>query len=177
MRKRLSVEEFGEQFSLVKQSSWRWECQGDYPVDHESMRHWRANQVTNDPEDSEWVRYIRELRAASIPFERVRMVTEPLTDYLAWMLAITNSNIDAGEDIRWCKESVAHELGMPDYDFYIFDDNRVVIFHHDSEKVFTHAEVIDDEASVAAHRALRDKVWPYAVRHREFLFDAIKNGV
>ena len=180
MRKRISVEEFGEQFSTVKQSSWRWECQGDYPIDHESMKKWLAKEPISQEEykeDSEWLLYIQGLNEAGIPFERARMVTEPLTDYLAWMLAVTNSNIDAGEDIRWCKESSIRDLGMPDYDFYIFDDNRVVIFHHDENKIFTHAELVDDEASVAAHRALREKVWPHAVPHREFLFETIKNGV
>ena len=176
MRKSLDPTEFSALFEGVKRSAWRWECQGDYSTDHQKVENWLSGRVARG-EYSDWFRYIQEITSEGILFERVRMVTEPLTDYLVWMLAVTNRNVDAGEDIRWCKESSVKELGMPSYDFYIFDDNRVVILRHDEEKNFTHAEIIDDEDFVAEHRALRDKVWPYGVRHREFLFNAIKAGV
>lgn len=179
MRKSINpADEFDALFPTVKRSSWRWECQGDYTVDRESVRRWRdGEQRPEDEKHRGWVRYIGGLREAGIPFERVRMLTEPLTDYLAWMLAITNWNIDAGEEIRWIKESQARELGAPDYDFYVFDDNRVVILNFDGDKVLTGAEVIDDEDVVAEHRAWREKVWPQAVKHREYLFEVIKRGV
>lgn len=178
MRKSINPDdEFAALFPTVTTSSWRWECQGDYLVDHEKVQRWRnGEREEQNYEERDWVRYIRGLRQAGIPWERVRMLTEPVTDYLTWMLAITNWNIDAGEDIRWIKESRARELGAPDYDFYLFDDNRVVIMHFDDDKVLTGAEVVDDEDVVTEHRAWRDTVWPHAVRHREYLFDIIKKG-
>lgn len=178
MRKLINADtEFTALFSTVTRSSWRWECQGDYTVDHEKVQRWRSGETQQENERDDWVVYIRGLRQAGIPFERVRTLTEPLTDYLVWMLAITNWNVDAGEDIRWIKESRARELDMIDYDFYLLDDNRVVIMHFDDDKVLTGAEVVDDEDVVAEHRAWRDTVWPHAVRHREYLFDVIKKGV
>ena len=178
MRKLINAgDEFSALFAAVSRSSWRWECQGDYRSDHELVRRWRGGERTReDHEERDWVRYIRGLREAGIPFERVRMLTEPLTDYLAWMLANTNPNVDAGEDIRWLTENKARELGAPDYDFYIFDDDRVVILNFE-DMVLTGAEAIDDEDVVAEHRAWREKVWPHAVKHREYLFDVIKRGV
>jgi uncharacterized protein DUF6879 len=179
MRKLINpADEFVALFPTVVRSSWRWECQGDYTVDHDNVRRWRNGEPDRDDLiHRDWVRYISGLRQAGIPFERVRMLTEPLTDYLTWMLAITNWNIDAGEDIRWIKESKARELGVPDYDFYIFDDNRVVIMNFGEDKLLINAELVDDEDVLEEHRAWRDRVWPHAVRHRDFLFDVIKKGV
>lgn len=177
MRKLINPDdEFAALLRTVTRSSWRWECQGDYRVDHQKVQGWLSGESRENEEAREWVRFIGGLRQSGIPWERVRMLTEPLSDYLAWMLANTDWNINAGEDIRWIKESKARELGAPDYDFYIFDDNRVVIMHFDEEKVLTGAEVVDEEDVVAEHRAWRDTVWPHAVPHREYLFDVIKKG-
>jgi hypothetical protein len=166
-------EEFGALFPGIKRSSWRWECQGDYKVDHPKVQRWREGK-TEDPEDTRgwWIEFQRGLKEAGIPFERVRMLTEPLTEYLRWMLDITDWNIDAGEDIRWLPESKARELDMPRYDFYLFDDNRVVLMHFDDEKLLSGAEIVDDADVVAQHQEYRQRVWSLATPHREYVNSA-----
>lgn len=164
------AEEFKALFSGIKRSSWRWECQGYYKVDDEQLQRWREGKQRDERDKGRWwVEFQRGLRDAGIPFERVRMLTEPLTEYLEWMLDTTDWNIDAGEDIRWLPESKARELDMPRYDFYLFDDDRVVIMHIDDEKVLTGAEIVDDADVVSQHQEYRQRVWPLAVRHREYV--------
>lgn len=166
-------DEFGALFPGIKRRSWRWECQGYYNVDDEKMVRWREGKPPlEDPEHRPWVEFQRGLKEAGIPFERVRMLTEPLTEYLRWMLDITDWNVDAGEDIRWLPESKARELDMPRYDFYLFDDNRVVILLFDDEKVLTGAEIVDDADFVAQHQEYRQRVWSLATPHREYVNSA-----
>jgi hypothetical protein len=161
--------DFAALFPSIKASSWRWECQGDYQVDGAALHRWRNGLAFQESEAGHsWLAYIRDLRSRGIPFERVRMITDPVTDYLRWMVSITDRNIEAGEDIRWLHQAVAVDLGMPDYDFYVFDDDRVVILHFDDAKVLTGEELIDEPDVVAQHREFRDRVWHHAVQHRDF---------
>lgn len=157
-------------FESVTRSSWRWECQGRYDVDRAGLERWlRGEPEIEDDEDRAWVAYIQGLTRAGIPFERVRMLADPPTDYNRWMLDITGRNVAAGESIRWISEGRARELGMPTYDFYLFDEARLAVLRFDRDTVLTGVEVIDDENVVDQHRQLRDQVWPLAVPHAEYV--------
>ncbi|MCP2255498.1 hypothetical protein LY13_004274 [Prauserella aidingensis] len=161
----------------VRVSSWRWECQGEYrePDEREPWRRWRDGRPDNSFMHG-WVKTIRSITEAGKRFERVRMVTEPPTDYLQWMFSFTHINIEAGEDIRWLAESRAHalELPMPEHDFYIIDDERVAILHF-GENGVAGAEVLDDPETLAKHRQWRDLVWPMAVPHMESEYSSARS--
>lgn len=148
-------------------SAWRWECQGVYASDLPAMRRDQAGDSADSPHRTAWLDHIRAITTAGKTFARVRMLTEPLTDYLAWMIGRTQANVDAGEDIRWLPEAQARELNMPDYDFYLLDDARVAIMRFDTAKVLTDIEVVTDEHTIAQHRSYRDLAWPLAVRHAD----------
>lgn len=167
----LGADQLGDLFATIERSSWRWECQGHYAVDEPEVRRWLTGQPAprGTAEDLAWRAYIQGLRERSIPFERVRMLTEPLTDYLRWMLATTQWNIDSGEDIRWLDQAVARDLGMPEYDFYVFDDNRVAILRFDEAKELLGVDLTDDIEAVDQHRAWRAAAWPHAVRHADYV--------
>jgi hypothetical protein len=157
-------------FSTVTRSSWRWECQGHYEIDRAALERWlRGEPEIEDDDDRAWVAYIRRLAQAGIPFERVRMQPEPPTDYIRWMIDTTTRNINAGEDIRWITETRARELKMPTYDFYLFDNSRLAILHFDADTVLTGVEVIDDGDVVDQHQRMRDRVWPQAVPHLDYV--------
>lgn len=161
--------DFAALFPAVTASSWRWECQGHYAVDQDELDQWLAGTPkAEDDSDRAWYAYIRSLAGRAIPFQRVRMLTDPLTDYLRWMLATTHRNIAAGEDIRWITQGEASELGMPDYDFYVFDDDRIAILHFDNAKILTGATIDDAPHVVDQHRRWRDLVWQHAVRHEDY---------
>jgi hypothetical protein len=157
-----------ELFRTFTRSSWRWECQGDYAIDETALQRWRDGQPPDMTMKGPWLQYIREVIAAGKSFDRVRVLTEPLTEYLRWLLERTASNVAAGEDIRWIDQVSAADLGMPDYDFYLFDDNRVAIMRFGPDKLISDLEVTDEPAVVAQHQIYRDTVWPRAIPHAEY---------
>lgn len=162
--------EFRELVTSFRSSAWRWECQGTYrePNEQAPFEAWRAGSSDTSWMDG-WAATIRRLTAEGKTFARVRMLTEPLTEYLRWMLSFTHVNVDAGEDIRWVTESTARGLGdMPTHDFYLLDDERVVLMEFGDHGV-AGAEVTDDPDIVAQHRAWRDRVVPVAIPHRAYL--------
>lgn len=168
-------EDFAALFTTVRRSSWRWECQGYYAVDAAEVDAWLAGEPSSSSfEDEAWLDYIRGLRDRGIPFQRLRMLTNPVTDYLRWMLTAIDRNVEAGEDVRWIHEAAALDLGAaPAYDYYLFDDGtphaRVAIFEFDDDKHLLGVTVDDDPAVVAEHRRWRDKVWPHATPHAEMV--------
>ncbi|PKV95937.1 hypothetical protein ATK30_6870 [Amycolatopsis echigonensis] len=155
-------------FGSFARSSWRWECQGDYAIDAAALQRWRDGRPADMTRKAPWLQYIREITAAGKTFDRVRMLTEPPTEYLRWLVEQTDSNIDAGEDIRWITQSAAAELGMPSYDFYLFDDSRVAIMRFGPDKLLSDLEIRDEPDVVARHRAYRDAVWPRAMPHSDY---------
>lgn len=164
----LPVDQLSALFASVTRSVWRWECQGHYEVDEAELARWRAGLPSElDTETIAWHDYIRGLRRRAIPFQRVRMITEPATEYLIWLMTTTDANIDAGEDIRWVHESVARDLGLPEYDYYLVDDERVAIMRFDAEYTLVDVKVTTQPDVVAQHRRWRDLVWHHAVQHRE----------
>ncbi|MQA07248.1 MAG: hypothetical protein GEU98_01625 [Pseudonocardiaceae bacterium] len=153
-------------------SSWRWECQGDYSaIDTTLLQRWRDG-LGRDPEDDRpWVEYIQGLRRHGIPFERARVLTDPLTEYLQCQLDFTYMNVDAGEDIRWVQQADAAALGMPAYDYYLIDSARVAMLDFSDDGTLADVRTSSDEEVLAEHRRWRDVIWPHAVPHKRYLSD------
>ncbi|MGH3862522.1 DUF6879 family protein [Actinokineospora sp.] len=165
-RQRLAPSELGRLFALVRRSCRRWECQPYYAVDEAELQAWRDGRVLPESqEDQEWEAYIRDLRAAAIPFERVRMVHEPVTEYQRWIHSTTDRNVRLGEDVRWLAESDARRLAMPADDFYLIDDQCVAVLRFDRLGEMKSVDVDDDAGVVARYRTYGDRAWAVATEH------------
>lgn len=164
MMERLSVEEFDRLFTGFTRSLWRWECQPEYhePEEVDPFARWKAGEPDDLAWLTGWCDQVREATRAGRRFERVRVLADPPTDYQTWLLAIAPMNIEAGEDIRQLEERRAADLGLPDYDFVIVDD-EVAARMHFADTGFIGAEMITDAATVAEHRAWRDLAWRHAI--------------
>ncbi|WP_116206203.1 DUF6879 family protein [Amycolatopsis circi] len=162
-------DEFAALLRSVRRSSWRWECQGEYAVDRPEVERWLAGEPAIETDDDRaWLAHLARLRADGIPFQRVRVYPDPINDYLAWMRQAVGPNVAAGEDVRWLPEATAHEHGLPGYDFYLLDDERVAVLQFE-DKELAGVVVDDDPAVLAEHRAWRDTAWPIATPHAEYV--------
>lgn len=165
----LSPDEFGDAVMDYARSAWRWECQGEYrePSEVAPIQAWREGRIEDSYRHRPWLDEVRHVRAEGRLWQRVRMLTDPLTEYLRWMLDTTFLNLDAGEDIRWISQQQAAKLGMPDYDFYLLDDERVLRLQF-GDHGLTGAEMVTDSGDVARHRGWRDLAWDAAIPHVEY---------
>src|SRR5580698_9551400 len=105
----LSPDEFGDAVMDYARTAWRWECQGEYrePSEGAPIQAWREGRIEDSYRHRPWLDEMRRNRAEGRVWQRVRMLTDPLTEYLKWMLDTTFLNVDAGEDIRWLAQSHA----------------------------------------------------------------------
>ncbi|HEX3779920.1 MAG TPA: hypothetical protein VHX38_09640 [Pseudonocardiaceae bacterium] len=158
---------FERLFDTFERSAWRLECQGIYdePEEREPMRRFLAGEPNDMAWFADWPVWIRNQRESGRTVGRVRMLTDPLTDYLRFELSITPPAVDAGEDIRLVDQHVFESLEIPREDFWIFDDSTVALLHFGGSGV-SGAEIIIDPGRVASFRDRQRCAWDAAVPYR-----------
>lgn len=109
---------------------------------------------------------IRQATVEGKRFARVRVVTVPLTDYSRFGLYCARYTNAAGEDIRYLARQDA--VGLPDYDYWLFDSRKLVRMHFDADETFLGGEIIDDPAVIVQHNYWRDAAWHHASRRDDF---------
>ena len=100
------------------------------------------------PNDHPWLERVRHHCRAGKLMRRVRVVTYPLTDYLRMEMAWYRKSVEAGEDIRITETRLSG-------DFWLFDDQTVVVLHYDSEGRFTGTTT--EQGSLTLYLSLRDR--------------------
>ncbi|WP_324610187.1 DUF6879 family protein [Streptomyces sp. WM6378] len=96
------------------------------------------------------------------------MVDDPPTEGQRYLLASGLGNVLAGEDIRNLARVDAEKLGLPDWDFWLFDSRTLVRFVFDDQDTTLGVIVSEDPTEVLAACQARDKAWHHAVRTEEF---------
>ena len=82
---------------------------------------------------------------------RVRLVVEPLSDYVRWELTAMRWSVEAGEDIRVLPAGQAGAWPAVD-DFWLFDDTLAVRMEYDTGGRFLGGRPSDDVAPLLAVR-------------------------
>jgi hypothetical protein len=162
MGERLSGEDFNNLFKYFQHTAFRLEVQPVYLVEDEQEQvaaflAGSARPPTEFESYAAWLQQIRTLTAEGKRIGRVRVLTEPPTDYLRWEAWAGQWNITAGEDIRYIASSRANEIGLPlDYDWWLFDSLRLAVMKFDPDGRPLGGEIITDPAIVVKHGAWRD---------------------
>jgi hypothetical protein len=176
MAELVTGQEWGRLLRTFARSAWRLETQGIYREPYEA-EHFRRF-LDGEPDDLEWMRdwldTIRAITQVGRFFGRVRVLTQPLTDYLRWEIQVTPVNIEAGEDIRFLTADQAADLGLPGHDYYLFDDELVARMYF-GDQGFLGAELITDPSTVAQHRAWRELAWGHAMTFTDYARTAPTN--
>jgi hypothetical protein len=166
----IPFEEITHLFREFEHTAWRLETQRGYATDRVSpswQRFEQGERFGYNP-GSPWHANVRAQSEQGRRFERVRLVDDPPTDGQRFLLATGLGNVEAGEDIRNLYRAQADALGLPSYDFWLFDSRTLAKFHIDQEGVTLGVEVIEDPAQVLAACQARDAAWHYAVPTVEF---------
>lgn len=158
-------------FRDFRHTAWRLETRRGYASDRNGSKwqRWQAGvDIASEPAD-EWRRNVADQVARGKRFERVRLVDEPPTEGQQFLLASGIGNVAAGEDIRNMKRSDAKRLGLPDFDFWLFDSRTLVRFVFGEDDTTLGVIVSEDPAEVVAACQARDTAWHHATRTADFV--------
>jgi hypothetical protein len=139
------------------------------PTEVEPLRRFLAGEPDDLAWLGRWMAIVRKATAEGRRYSRVRIVSIPLSDYSRFGLWCAEYLNTAGEDIRYLPRDQAE--GLPDHDFWLFDESRLARMHYDESGRFLGAEVIEDPPTVAVYRAWKDMAWQRAVRRDDFAAD------
>jgi hypothetical protein len=128
----------------------------------EPFRRFLASEPRDDAWREPWKRLVRTALLEGKRMERVHVVSEPLTEYMRFLLTWAYpANVDAGEDVRVLPKTVADTLDLPDHDYWLLDSRRVAVMGYDDDGNWLTVDLVDDPESVVWHIRGRD----LALRH------------
>lgn len=166
----LSPVEFGELWDTFRHTAFKYEARDRYDVasEHESLRRFLAGEPDPERATRPWLAKMKAATGEGRRVERVRVVTEPHTDYVRFLLTGTPLNLEAGEDIRYLPRERAAGLGLPMHDFALFDSARLVLLNFDEQDRPLPHELVTDPVAVLRHCQWRDTAWHYAVPYEQY---------
>ncbi|MBB5980342.1 hypothetical protein HDA44_003683 [Kribbella solani] len=129
--------------------------------------------LAGEPDDGawmeDWMGLVLRRTLEGMRIERVRVITEPWSDYTRFGLNLSRLNTAAGEDIRYLSRERADELGLPTYDYWLLDSSTMGILRFDDQDVLLGADVVQDPAVVVEHARYRDLARRFAVPRAAYL--------
>ena len=173
----LNSPEFAALFAAFKYTAYRLETLQQYGVGYEdeSFRAFATGKpLRADPARDEWTAMIRSATAQGKAFQRVHVVTEPLSEYLRYEMAWWyGPNVDAGDDVRILPADCdrADDLvalrELPDY--WLFDSSDLWVMNYDTAGQFRYAEQASDPGVIVTHAHWRDAAMHYAIPYTDYL--------
>lgn len=160
---------FAELLAATHASLIRFEMRDSYDETEQGFAEWKA---TGDIGACDWGEHLDRMRAATargVKIRRVRVVSEPLSEYMRWEYALTHINIEAGEDIRWLPRTEAAGLLVPGADCWVFD-HRVIRwnFQRGDGTNPRHYTFGSDPRVIRDITAAFEIAWERAVPHAEY---------
>lgn len=137
-------------FDTFERAAVRLETRPSYLVDAEQEEFGRflaTGVVEDDDPDRRWRRQMRAARDSGRQVARVRFIREPPGDYQRYLIACNQFNEEDGEDIRYLTYQRAAELGLPQVDFWLFDDRLVLMMAFDDKGRPLDKELVEDDAA------------------------------
>ena len=141
---RIGADEFDHLLATFERSAFRMEMRDAYALDFEQEEFGRFLTGTPTPPSEvdwwrQWLDQIARLTGEGKTVSRVRVLAEPPSDYQRWMIWAAPWYAEAGEQIAYMTQRKAYSLGLPEGDWWLFDDERVIIIGFDDQD---HIEVM-----------------------------------
>ena len=165
--------EFDELFRSFTSSAVRLETRQVYTTDEERepLRRFLAGESVPLDWFEPWVGDVSTATGAGREFRRVRVFAEPLPDYLRFELWVCQYNAAVGEDIRYLHADRAAALNLPDYDYWLFDDEHLALMYFTDEGTPLGAQLVTDPAVVRSHSRWLEQATANAIPYERFAAD------
>lgn len=125
----------------------------------QSLFRWEARGIYSDPS----VPLPRGSFATHVPVQRVWVMADPHpTRCQQEELAHADQFLAAREDVRVLSETLALDLGLSDDDFWLIDDECVVLLDYTPAHRLCSGELISEPDRVASYRHKRDLALTHA---------------
>jgi len=168
----LTDQQWSDLYASCTVSAVHLEMRDTYAVPDELDRiaKWKAGQLTDSEDLAWWLPWLemtREMAGRGVTMRRVRVVSEPISDYIHYEWA-TARNHEGGEQSRWLPRDRASTLLLPGADFWLFDGHRVVFNHFTGKGDWAGNEVTDDPRAAELCATAFEATWTVAIPHGDY---------
>ncbi|WP_242891065.1 DUF6879 family protein [Actinomadura litoris] len=146
-------------------SRWKLELRDRYGID--------ISRLAADPEAAQAVRAgaveaTAKRAAAGVVMRRIKMISEPASEYMRGAYEFSSQLVEAGEDIRWLPRRLASSLFLPGNDMFVIDGAFVMFNLHDGDDGPSGQQWDDDATLVARCREAFEAAWAVALPHKDY---------
>ncbi|UKY55247.1 hypothetical protein KI385_19215 [Streptomyces inhibens] len=140
--------------------------------DNERFAAWRRGALIDWDDQATWWRgfhgQIAEAVSRGVSIRRVRIVSEPVSDYIRWEHYVTRANVAAGEEVRWLPRRFATDLALPGNDYWLFDDRLARIHHFAGDGSLVADEFSTDPSVLEKLATAFEAVWGRGIPHEKY---------
>ncbi|GAA3746648.1 DUF6879 family protein [Salinactinospora qingdaonensis] len=168
--KLISNKERKDYFANFKKEALHLEMWDTYGTEAEKphLQKWKEQGKDNSEWLKPWFDNVRAATASGKVFRRARIVSEPVTDYIRWVLMDAHLFVDAGEEIRWLPRRLASAIALPGNDFWLFDDETVIFSVFGGDGRVTERQLTTDPSVVGLCKSAFTAVWELAIPNHEY---------
>ena len=158
----ISDEQFRDLLRAVSRAAFYFEAQETYALDYEAadLERFVAGSPTPPPEIDwwrPWLDQVAEQARHGKRITRVRVISEPPTDYQRWGLWALPWHVRAGEQISYIERGRAHEIGLPLVDdWWLLDDERLVILRYNDAGEIAGKSLVTAQGGIYNYLIWRD---------------------
>jgi hypothetical protein len=166
-----TYDDLNERCRAIRRSFVHLETRDSYGTEVElpHMAQWRRGEPDDFAWLSWWLEMLRGHRAAGRTCRRLRIVSEPLSDYQRWTLSHAGLFVDAGEEIRYLPRRRLTTIALPGSgDFYLFDEETVLFLHYAGNGTNASFEITEDVRTAHACGQAFEAAWELALPFRDF---------
>ncbi|MFI5778256.1 DUF6879 family protein [Nocardia sp. NPDC051570] len=141
-------------------------------IERDRFTTWLRGEPLDPDSEAEWWRpwfdLMRRNTEAGKTLRRLRIVSEPVTDYIRFEWLDAAELVKAGEDVRWLPRRKASTILLPGNDFWMFDRETVAFTHFSGDGHVLGHEVTTDPATVSNCESAFEEAWKRAIPHNEY---------
>ena len=115
----VTKEERDEFFLRFRRAALHLEMRDSYgtQVEKPHLRKWERGESDDIEWLKPWFDTVRLGTQSGKVFRRMRIISEPITDYIRWEHMDAHLFVEAGEDIRWLPRKLVSAIAFPGNDF------------------------------------------------------------
>ncbi|MFF4988054.1 DUF6879 family protein [Streptosporangium saharense] len=164
----ISVQRRGE---LVRASrdTRKLELHDYYGADKEDLKLFLAGDLDAvDASYRQWATKVAEKERDGRHLRRVRLISEPLSDYQRMSVRYSGMAVDAGEDLRWLPRRLASAVLLPGNDMFVLDGELALFNVLDGNGERVDIQFTDDPVVVARCLEVFEAACAAAVPHHGY---------
>jgi len=155
-------------FDTIRREAFRVEALPAYAVPVESAglgAYLAGKPFQKSDAGQQFNEFVRSQVEAGVTWHRVRVMRGPLSDYERWECewGYAQSEHLGHHTFILDLAEIADPPELPGYDWWMFDERVVLLFHYDDDGQFIGADPINEPGQVAEHVRFRDTALAAAV--------------